>query len=84
MARGDEGWEGEEIEREAGGERRNIGENREGGKEGKFPRAIRAPIREGRRETRGWREDKGLGEGRGLPHVHPSLIRIKYIRSILV
>ena len=83
MARGDEGWEGEKMEREAGGER-NIGENREGGKEGKFPRAIRAPIRKGRRETRGGREDKGLGEGRGLPHVHPSLIRIKYIRSILV
>ena len=66
------------------GEGRNIGENREGGKEGKFPRAIRAPIREGRRETRDGREDKRLGEGRGLPHVHPSLIRIKYIRSILV
>ena len=65
-------------------EGRNIGENRKGGKEGKFPLAIRAPIREGRRETRGGREDKVLGEGRGLPHVHPSLIRIKYIRSILV
>ena len=40
------------------GEGRNIGENREGGKEGKFPRAIRAPIREGRQgvggKTRGW------------------------------
>ena len=72
---GEGGWKGKG---------RNIGENREGGKEGKFPRAIRAPIREGRRETRGGREDKGLGEGRGLPHVHPSLIRIKYIRSILV
>ena len=58
-------------------EGRNIGENREGGKEGKFPRAIRAPIREGRRETRAGRENKGLGEGRGIPHVHPSLIRIK-------
>ena len=86
MARGDEGWEGEKMERKAGGGRGRggiLGENRREGK-GKFPRAIRAPIREGRRETRGGREDKGMGEGRGLPHVHPSLIRIKYIRSILV
>ena len=79
--RGGRGEDGEGYWR---GEVRNVGENREGGKEGKFPRAISAPIREGRRETRGGREDKGLGEGRGLPHVHPSLIRIKYIRRILV
>ena len=57
------GGRGEDGEGGWRGEGRNIGENREGGKEGKFPRAIRAPIREGRRETRGEREDKGLGEG---------------------
>ena len=72
---GEGGWRGR------GGKLGKIG--REGGKEGKFPRALRAPLREGRRETRGGREDKGLGR-RDLPHVHPSLIRIKYIRSILV
>ena len=51
------------------GEREENWENREGGKEGKFPRAIRAPLRVGRRETRGWR---GRGRGRrGQSHVHP-------------
>ena len=29
---------------------------------------LRAPLREGRRETRGW-------EGRGLPPVHPSYLK---------
>ena len=60
-------------DREGGwrGEGRNIGENREGGKEGKVPRAIRAPIREGRRETRGGREDKGLGRGEAYPMSTP-------------
>ena len=48
-----------------------LGGNREGGKDGKFPRAIRAPIREGRRETRGGREDKGLGRGEAYPMSTP-------------
>ena len=67
MARGDEGWEGEKMEREG----RKIGKNREGGKEGNFPRAIRAPLREGRMETRGGREDKGLGRGEAYPMSTP-------------
>ena len=65
------GGRGEKMEREAGGEGRNIWENREGVKEGKFPRAIRAPIREWRRETRDGREDKGLGKGEAYPMSTP-------------
>ena len=49
------------------GEGRKIWEIREGGREGKFPRTIRAPLREGRKETRGGREDKGWGGERPTP-----------------
>ena len=71
MARGDEGGRGRRWRGRLEGEGRNIGENREGGKEGKFPRAISAPIREGRRKTRGGREDKGLGRGEAYPMSTP-------------
>ena len=69
MARGDEGWEEEKTEREAGGVRGGIlGKIGRGGKEGKFPRTIRAPIREGRSETRGGEGRQGvLGGERPTP-----------------
>ena len=63
--RGCEEREGEKMGREAGdGEGRKIGKI---GREGKFPRAIHAPLREGRRETRCGKGDKGGGGGRATP-----------------
>ena len=75
---GDDGREGDVR----GGRREKRG--REEGKEGaggekkveggNFARAKRAPLREGRMETRGWegegRGDKGAGGVRSLPPVH--------------
>ena len=60
---GDDGREGDVRGREEGEE----GEGKEGmggekkGEGGNFARAKRAPLREGRRETRGW---EGAGRGR--------------------
>ena len=69
MAREDEGWEGEKMVREAGGGRGGkfgkIG--REGGKEGTFPRAIRAPLREGGGRQGVGGKTRGWGEGRSTP-----------------
>ena len=53
MTRGDEGWEGEKMEREAGGEGWNIGKNREGRKDGEI--SARDTCADPRREE----EDKG-------------------------
>ena len=47
--------------RERGGGRRERGEKERGKKEGEFAQVKRAPLREGRRETRG---REGLGKGR--------------------
>ena len=53
-----------------GGEGKKIWKiRREGRKEGTFPRAIRAPLREGRRETRG----RGRQWGGERPTQFPSL-----------
>ena len=83
MARGDEGWDGDKMEREAGGGRGRI-LGKIGRERGEI--SVCDTCADPRREEgdKGWEGRQGVGEGRGLPHVHPSLIRIKYIGSILV
>ena len=52
------------------GEKKKIGRE----KRKKIARVKRAPLREGRWETRGGRGGKGVGGGETLPPVHPSII----------